>query len=116
MYKIKLAGIYIIEVGEYYYIGKSVDIFSRWSSHYTSLKMGTHSSKLLQDFFNREGILKFNFRILENISKTKYKQSTTLKGAELEKQFNRYLLIKEKEWMSKYSINMCLNQNNKNFS
>jgi hypothetical protein len=116
MFKFKLAAIYIIEIGDYYYIGKSLDVFSRWSSHYTSLKMNKHSSPLLQDCFNKHPIDNFNFRVLEYISLTDYKKQTNLKGKELDKQFNRYLLKKEKDWMNKYSIKFSLNNNNRYFN
>ena len=116
MYRRKIGGIYIIEIGDYYYIGKSVDIYMRWNSHYNDLTMGKHSSPLLQEMFNKYGVTSMNMRILEYISRTEYKSRTKLKGKEADKQFNRYLLNKEKEWMNKYSINYALNKMNKHFS
>jgi hypothetical protein len=115
-FKIKLGGIYIIEIGEYYYIGKSNDVFSRWSSHYTSLVMGKHSSPLLQEKFNELGVASLTFRVLEYISITDYKKVSNMKGKELEKNYNRLLLMKEKEWMKKWSVNFSLNKNNRYFS
>lgn len=116
MFKIKAAGIYIIEIDEYYYIGCSVDIFSRWQSHYSELKMNKHHSPKLQSSYNDWGISKMSFRVLEYISITEYKKSSNLKGEEAKKGFKRHLLHREKEWMEKYSINFALNRDNKNFS
>jgi len=116
MFKIKLGAIYIIEIGEYYYIGKSKDVFSRWSSHYTSLVMKKHSSPLLQEKFNELGPTSLTFRVLEYISITEYKKVSNMKGKELEKNYNRLLLMREKEWMGKFSVNFSLNKNNRYFS
>ena len=116
MFKIKCSCIYIIECGEYYYIGKSVDVFSRFSSHYTSLKLNKHHSQKLQDKYNELGLQGLTFRVLEYVSITEYKKSSGLKGKQLKYQFNKLLLNKEKEWMSKYSINFSLNADNKYFS
>lgn len=116
MFKIKCGGIYIISCNGYYYIGMSVDIFSRFGSHYTQLKMNKHSSKKFQTLFNNTKIEEWTFGILEYISLTEFKGRTGLKGKALENGYRKFLLIKEKEWMSKYSINYSLNENNKNFS
>jgi hypothetical protein len=115
VYKVKLAAIYKISVGEYYYIGKSVDFCSRWSSHLTQLVMGTHHSPELQELYNTKGLTSFRFEVLEIVSLSLYKNQTSLKGKELEKSFNRLLLDKEKSWMRLYSINYCLNKDKKYF-
>ncbi len=115
MLKIKLGGIYIIEVGDYYYIGKSVDIYSRWQSHYTQLYLGKHHSPKLQEQYNQYGVAGLSFRVLEYVSITEYKKLSQLKGKQLTYQFNRNLLSKEKLWMSKYSITYSLNKNNTYF-
>lgn len=118
MYKIKCGGIYIIThqpTGQYY-IGCSVDILSnRWGGHYTNLVMNKHHSPQLQQLFNNSKIEDFTFQILERIGKTYIKEYSNLKGKELDKVYKRVLLMKEKEWMSKYSINLSLNKNNKHF-
>lgn len=116
MIKIKLAGIYKISIGEYYYIGKSISIFDRWQSHYTSLKRGNHSSNLLQDHFNQYGVENLTFNVLERVSYTEWKKGSNLRGNELKKAFGRYLICKEREWMKKFSINYCLNKDDKWFS
>jgi hypothetical protein len=114
--KVKLTCIYKISIGDYYYIGKSTDGFSRWSSHYTLLKLNKHHSPKLQSMFNELGVTSLTFSILEYISITEYKIASQLKGKELKTQFNRYLLNREKWWMNKYSINFCLNSDDKHFS
>lgn len=116
MYKIKLGGIYIIEAGDYYYIGKSVDMFSRWQNHYTTLKQNKHSSPKLQQVFNQLGVAGLTFRVLEYVSITEFKKTHQIKGKELNKKYSSYLLRLEKEWMKKYSINYSLNNDNKSFS
>jgi hypothetical protein len=114
--QIKLSGIYKIEIGDYYYIGMSVSIFSRFQSHYNQLILNKHSSTKLQEKFNELGIEKLNFIVLERVSLTEYKNISKLKGKSLEVGFRRLLLNKEKDWMSRHSINFCLNKNNNNFS
>jgi hypothetical protein len=114
--KIKLSCIYIIEVNEYYYVGKSIDWFSRLQSHYTMLKQNKHHSPKLQSLYNDFGIGRFNFRVLEYISLTEYKKTSQTKGKQLVKDFNKHLLQREKWWMSQYSTNFCLNKDDKHFS
>lgn len=115
MYKIKLATIYKIQIDEYYYLGCSIDSFSRWQSHYTLLKMNKHHSPLLQKKFNELGVTSLTFSILEYISLTEYKKVSQIKGNALKIAFKRYILQREKYWMSKYSKNFCLNNDDKNF-
>ena len=115
--KIKLASIYKIEhISGYYYIGMSIDTFSRFSSHYTDIKMLNHSSISFQNLFNSTRIEDWTFSILEYISLTDHRLQTKLKGKPLQDSFRKLLLKKEKEWMKKHSINFCLNKNNKSFS
>ena len=116
MIKIKLAGIYKISIGEYYYIGKSLSIYDRWQSHYTKLKVGNHHSPALQLKFNELGVTSLTFSILEYVSITEYKKVSQMKGKELKTQFNRHLFNLEKKWMKSHSINFALNKNNKDFS
>ena len=92
-YRIKLAGIYIIEI-----VGKSVDVFSRWQSHYTLLKQGNHHSKELQSMFSRVGVVGTTFRVLDYISITEFKKSHQFKGKELKLQFSRHLDRAEREY------------------
>lgn len=115
MYNIKAAGIYLIEIGDYYYLGMSVDIFSRWKSHYTSLKLNKHHSPKLQEMFNEFGLEGMSFKVLEYISITEFKKESKKKGKALTDEFRKHLLKKEKQWMSNYSINFSLNASNKNF-
>jgi len=115
--KIKLAGIYkITHSSGYYYIGKSVDIFSRWQSHYTSLKLKKHSSPSFLKLWNNSKIEDWTFEIIFYISKNDFKNNTSLKGKPLDKAFDKYLLAMEKTFMKKYSVNFALNKMNKSFS
>jgi len=114
--KRKLAGIYMIHhKSGFYYIGYSIDIFSRWSSHYTSIKMSTHSSVDLTKLWNSTEVSEWTFRILDTLSITEFKKEHQIKGKALETAFRRKLLNMEKEWMSLYSKNFALNKDNKNF-
>ena len=111
-----MAGIYSINHSSgYYYIGMSVDIFSRWSSHYTSIKTNKHSSPEFQSLWLKTKPSEWSFSILEYISITDYKNLSQMKGKSLETGFRKLLLTKEKEWMKKYSINFSLNKDKKHF-
>lgn len=116
MLRAKVGGIYKITVGEFYYIGMSIDIFCRFGSHITDLYMNKHSSPKLQQIFLEKPLSDFKFEILETVSKTKMKEDTRLKGKAFETHYRKILLKKEKEWMSKYSIHFSLNANNRHFS
>jgi len=114
--KVKLGGIYVIEHrGGGVYIGCSCDIMSRWQSHYSMMKMGTHTSTGLMELFNRTTIDEWTFKVLEYISKSKIKMETGLRGKALDKVYRNILYIKEKEWMAKYDVSISLNKNNKAF-
>lgn len=117
-YKTRLAGIYIIvnTATNKYYIGKSVCIFERWQSHYSLLKQNKHHSPELQLEFNEYGIVNFEFKVLEYISKTDFKTLYKVKGKVLDKLFNTYLLQRERDCMKKYSVNQCLNSDKKYFT
>ena len=78
-------GIYRIEIEGWIYIGKSVDVFSRWNKHLTDLFADKHHNKNLQEIFNKSNYKKINFSILKLCSK---KDLTVL-----EKQY----IIEEKE-------------------
>jgi len=99
MYGIKCAGIYKIENIKtgYYYIGMSVDIFSRWSSHYTSIKTGKHSSPKLTAHWSQNKAEDWQFSILEYISLTDYKRAHQIKGKALEASFRKHLLAWDKK-------------------
>lgn len=117
MFKIKLCGIYKIthiKSGEYY-IGMSVDIFSRFQGHYTLLKQGRHSSIKLQKLFNQSKINDFRFEIISIISKTDVKDKFKMKGKQLDSLLRKILLQEEKNMMQQYSKTYALNQNDKWF-
>ncbi|CAB4153785.1 GIY-YIG nuclease superfamily [uncultured Caudovirales phage] len=113
-----MAGIYKIENIKtgYYYIGLSVDIFSRWSSHYTGIKTNKHSSTAFMQHWKDTEPSQWTFSILEYVSMTDYKIAHQIKGKALKDSFRKHLMVKEKEHMSKYSINYALNKDNKHFS
>jgi hypothetical protein len=115
--KIKCAGIYKIEyITGYYYIGLSVDIFSRWSSHYTDIKMNRHSSTDFLNLFNSTRIEDWTFSILEYISTINLKAQIKLRGKEFDTYLRKYLLQREKFHMNQHSINFALNKNKKHFT
>jgi hypothetical protein len=117
MYKVKIGGIYKIEhISGYYYIGMSVDIFSRWSNHYSDIKKMKHSSIDFMNLWNSSEPSDWSFSILEYVSITEYKKVSQMKGKSLENSFRTLLLKKEKEWMNKHSINYSLNKNKRYFS
>jgi len=118
IYRIKMAGIYSITHTEtgMIYIGMSVDIFSRWQSHYTQMRTGKHSSVKLTKLWSETKPCEWTFSILEYVSISEYKLLLKTSGKELTNGFRTLLLKKEKEWMKKYSINMALNKDNKRFS
>lgn len=118
MIKIQISGIYKItnKITEEYYIGMSVDIFSRWSSHYTDIKMKKHSSTKFMELWNKSNPTDWTFEILECVSKTNVKLECNLKGKAFDTYFRRILLKKEKEHMKLYSKTYALNKDNKSFS
>lgn len=101
---------------EEYYIGMSVDIFGRWGSHYSDIKMSKHSSPKLVKLWNSSQITDWEFKILEVISKTDYKKQTGFKGKKFNDSFRTLLLNKEREHMKLYSATYALNKDNKYFS
>ena len=118
MYGIKCGGIYKIENTKtgFYYIGMSVDIFSRWSSHYSSIKTGKHSSPDLIKHWNNTEPPDWQFSILEYVSITEYRKEHQIKGKALEASFRKHLLKLEKIHMANHSINFALNKNKRYFS
>lgn len=61
------AGIYTIRnlASGRIYVGRSRTIFQRWLLHFSALKGGRHSSKDLQEDWNRHGAECFEFQVLE---------------------------------------------------
>ncbi len=61
------AGIYRItnKLSNSMYIGRSVDIFVRWSKHLTDLFAGTHHNKALQEDFSVHNYRDYTFEIIE---------------------------------------------------
>lgn len=67
MAKEKICGIYCIENlrNSKKYIGQSVDIYKRWSTHISMLNNGSHCNQYLQNAWNKYGEESFRFNILE---------------------------------------------------
>lgn len=61
----KVSGIYVIKciANGKIYLGSSVDIARRWSSHLSQLKNDKHPNKQMQEDFNKYGWDRFSFRI-----------------------------------------------------
>ena len=95
--------------------GMSIDIFSRWSNHYTDIITGKHSSTELKELWLKTKPYEWSFSILEYVSITEYKKVSQMKGKSLQNAFRKLLLDKEKEHMKKYSINYSLNKNKRYF-
>lgn len=116
-YDIKLSGIYLIThkpTGKYY-LGQSISIFNRFQNHYSQLKKGTHSTKNFQLLWNNSQPEDWKFEIIQYISKDYVKKQSGLKGKAFEKLMTKVLLMAEKEQMSKYISDMCLNSDKKHF-
>ena len=58
-------GVYIIKVGEYVYIGESLNVENRWLQHQDDLQNNIHPNRQLQSLYNQN--LDFKFEILESI-------------------------------------------------
>lgn len=67
MRKVKISGIYRIlnTLNNKFYIGSSVDIYTRWSVHKHKLFSNKHNSIKLQRAWNKYGEQHFKFEILE---------------------------------------------------
>jgi predicted GIY-YIG superfamily endonuclease len=117
MRAIKVSGVYIIthEPTGMCYIGESVDIFGRWGSHNTNLRLNRHSSVAFQALWDSTNASEWTWRILEIVSKTEQRIKSGLKGAKFTLAFKRHLRYVESKWMSMCSIEYALNQNKKSF-
>ena len=115
--KVKLSGIYRIEhVSGTFYIGMSRDIFSRWNSHYTQIRMGSHSSTALQSLFLGTSIDEWVFSIIEAHSFDQFKRDRSLRGQAAVSVFRKFLLERERAVMSTLPRSRCLNKDSKYFS
>lgn len=117
MNRIKLSGIYIIKHGPSgrFYIGMSRDIFSRWASHYNSMKMLSHSSTAFMDLWHSSSVTDWSFEVIEGYSFTKYKKDNMLRGQAAVSSFRTFLLGREKAVMGMYPKSFSLNKENKHF-
>lgn len=66
-----ICGIYCIEnlINKKKYVGQSVNIYNRWSSHKGELNRNCHCNGHLQNSWNKYGEENFKFYILEKCSK-----------------------------------------------
>lgn len=62
--------IYNLESG-LVYVGRSVDIDSRWNTHKRELRNSNHKNKKLESDFNELGEDKFHFEVMENAKANK---------------------------------------------
>ena len=95
-------GIYKIEIDDWIYIGKSSDIFMRWSKHLTDLFANKHHNKYLQEKFDSSNYKKINFTILKLCSKkdlTKLEKQYIIEEKEQEKLLN--ILLKKSNKVAK---------------
>lgn len=115
---IKLSGIYKIthKPTGMCYIGKSVDIFNRWSKHYMDIKQNKHSSNKFTFYWYNSDPSAWQFELLEIVDFETYKIKNKLPESFLKKSFDNYLLDLEKKHMKLHSKNLALNQDNKHFS
>jgi group I intron endonuclease len=69
----KISGIYIIQniLNKKLYVGSSVNINSRLSTHKHKLKKRIHPNQKLQNVVNKYGLNNFTFSILENVKDIK---------------------------------------------
>lgn len=61
-----MGGVYVIlnKVNNKKYIGKSINIKSRWANHISSLRMNKHYNTYLQNAWNKYGEENFSFKVL----------------------------------------------------
>lgn len=65
--KYKYCGIYKIQIGEYNYIGQSINIRKRITQHRYNLKQGIHHNNFMQNVFNKYKT--FEYKILFKVEK-----------------------------------------------
>lgn len=91
-----MVGIYKIKnrITHKVYIGESINIAQRWSTHKSELRRGTHHSERLQKEWKKYGEKAFRFSVVERFWFTKYANPNKLKIA---------LLMREGYWMDRYN-------------
>jgi len=91
-----MVGIYKIKnkITHKVYIGESINIAQRWSTHKSELRRGVHHSERLQKEWNKYGERAFRFSVVERFWFTKYANPNKLKIA---------LLMREGYWMDRYN-------------
>lgn len=91
-----MVGIYKIKnrITHKVYIGESINIAQRWSTHKSELRRGTHHSERLQKEWKKYGEKAFRFSVVERFWFTKYANPNKLKIA---------LLMREGYWIDRYN-------------
>lgn len=105
MWKRKIPGVYRIDFGDYYYIGQSVDLGMRWTTHLDEMESGKHHSPEVAEMWKTNKNLP-SFTILEKLDPGNYPTDKEMKA---------HLLKLEKFHMSQHSVNFSLNKDKKNF-
>ncbi len=91
-------GVYLIKINKHLYVGSSINVKTRLQQHINKLKKSKHENKYIQNRFDKYGVLKSSYCLLEKCN------------ADLR-------LYKEKEWIDKLKPDLNskldpLNQNN----
>lgn len=117
MFKVRLSGVYQIThlPSGKFYIGESIDIYSRWASHHTSLSLNRHSSPLFQILWDNSTPKEWTWTIISIFSKTEFRLDSGLKGKKLELGFKQELRKLERQEMGIKDKSKSLNNNNKYF-
>lgn len=104
----KLSGIYCIRniINNKVYIGKSINLLKRKTSHFSNLKQNKHKNFKLQGSINKYGIDKFIFEILEycdnkdiDLKEIEYinKYNSSIKGYNIHSDIQHH----SEEWLNK---------------
>lgn len=110
-------GIYSIYniVNKKTYIGSSINIEKRWIFHKKDLFQNKHHNYKIQDDFNRYGIKKFSFQILEIVENKKKLLETEQLYIDIfsKKRENLYNITTSAEFSNAYLFNDFLKKNKK---
>lgn len=91
----RIGGVYSISTNGGIYIGESLDIGKRWKLHIQDLESESHHNFLLQNYYNKGRILKFE--VIEGIKTFKLKRDDNYKT-----KLKLMNLIKESEYIKKF--------------
>ena len=93
--KMKKCGIYKITnlVNNYFYVGSSVNIGSRFSNHRSTLRHNRHINPKLQNAWNKYGENNFEFKIIEICDPSKVYQIEQKYLNKIQKSYNVYNIV-----------------------